>query len=448
MSSGESIGAASGQHAGLAAGERAELEALRAEVARLRDRPERPRHRVSWRTPVASVLILLGCILAPLSVISVWTANEVASTDRYVANITPLIHAPSIQRAVTDDITTAVSSAINVPSRTNQAVAVLNQKGLPRIGTLLQGLSGPLASAVQGFVHTRVATFMASPRAAHLWVQVNTTAHAQVVAALSGRNNGAVKVSNGEVTLDLSPFISDIKADLAARGLTIVNKVPPIHVTLALFPSRDLVKAQTGYRFLNDLKIVLPIVSLLLLALGVYIARGHRRALIAAGLGLAAAMVVLGAALLIVRGAYLNAVPPNVLSSDAAAAAFDILVRFIREGLRTLLVAGLVIAAGAFLTGPSVTAVRIRSAFGAVFGWIRRSGETHGITTGPVGGWTYAHRHALRIGAVALAAIIFVFWGRPTAAVVVLIAVLLLVVLGIIELIGRPPRRVSPASGS
>ncbi len=63
------------------------------------------------------------------------------------------------------------------------------------------------------------------------------------------------------------------------------------------------------------------------------------------------------------------------------------------------------------------------------------------MSTGPVGEWTYTHRRALRVSAVALAALIFVFWGRPTAAVVILIAVLLLVVLGLIELIGRPPAR-------
>jgi hypothetical protein len=61
------------------------------------------------------------------------------------------------------------------------------------------------------------------------------------------------------------------------------------------------------------------------------------------------------------------------------------------------------------------------------------------VSTGPTGRWTYAHRTALRICAVGLAAIIFVFWGRPTAIVVILLAVLLLVVLGLIELIGRPP---------
>jgi hypothetical protein len=64
---------------------------------------------------------------------------------------------------------------------------------------------------------------------------------------------------------------------------------------------------------------------------------------------------------------------------------------------------------------------------------------------GPASRWTYAHRTALRIGAVALAALIFVFWGQPTAAVVIVIAVLLLVVLGLIEVIGRPPAQPAPA---
>ena len=69
----------------------------------------------------------------------------------------------------------------------------------------------------------------------------------------------------------------------------------------------------------------------------------------------------------------------------------------------------------------------------------------HGGESGPASRWTYAHRRALRIGAVALAALIFVFWGQPTAAVVIVIAVLLLVVLGLIEVIGRPPAQPSPA---
>jgi hypothetical protein len=430
----------------LSTSERAELEALRAEVAELRRRPERaPRHRVSWRTPVAVLLIVIGCVLAPLSVVAIWTANQVSDTNRYVANVTPLIQDPAIQNALTDKITNEIITQINVPGLASDASALLTARGLPRVADLLNSFSGSINSALQGFVHGQVHKMVTGPRMESLWVQANRLAHQQLVAALSGRGPSSVSVQNGQVTLDLAPFIQLAKQRLADRGLTIVNKIPIVHVTLALFPSRDLVKAQTAYRLINNLKIVLPILTLLLLGVGIYIARGHRRATIGAGLGLAASMLVLGALLLIVRGTYLNAVPNGVVPSDAAAAAFDILVRFIKIALRALLVVGLVVAAAAFFTGPSVTAVKTRSAFVSGFGWIRHTGESHGLRTGPVGAWTYAHRKGLRIGAVALAAVIFVFQGKPTVAVVIVIVVLLLVVLGLIELIGRPPVEPAPA---
>ena len=100
--------------------------------------------------------------------------------------------------------------------------------------------------------------------------------------------------------------------------------------------------------------------------------------------------------------------PASALPADAAAAAFDILVRFIKTALRTLLVVGLIVAVGALLTGPSTAAVATRSAFSSGLGRIRGGGES----TSPASRWTYTHRHALRIAAVALAALIFIFWGR------------------------------------
>ena len=193
---------------------------------------------------------------------------------------------------------------------------------------------------------------------ANAWTQVNRVASQQLVAVLSGSGgkNGAVGVSNGQVTLDIAPLEAVAKQDLVARGLTIAGKIPIVHATFALFPSKNLAKAQKAYRLINDLKIVLPIVTLVLLGLGVLAARRHRRALIGAGLGFAASMLVLGAGLAIARALYLNSVPASV-PADAAAAAFDILVRFIRTALRTLLVVGLIVAVGAFFAGPSAAAV-------------------------------------------------------------------------------------------
>ena len=89
-------------------------------------------------------------------------------------------------------------------------------------------------------------------------------------------------------------------------------------------------------------------------------------------------MLFLGVDLQIFRSIYLNSVPSNVLPSDAAAALFDTFVRFIKDALRGLLVIGLVVAAAAFFTGPSTTAVRTRSAFASGLGWIRHFGERRG----------------------------------------------------------------------
>ena len=417
------------------------------EVAEPRGRPQQARrHRFSWRTPVAVLLIVAGCVLAPLSVVAVWTANQVSDTSRYVANVTPLIKDPAIQNALTDRLTSEIVTKIDVKARADQAAAELSQKGFTRIGGLLKGVSGSLASGVQGFVHSRIHKIITGPRMANAWVQVNRVASQQLVAVLSGRGgkNGAVGVSNGQVTLDLAPLEAAAKQDLVARGLTIAAKIPVVHKTFPLFPSKNLTKAQGLYRLINDLKIVLPILTLALLGLGVLAARGHRRALIGAGLGFAASMLALGAGLAIARALYLNSVPASA-SADAAAAAFDILVRFIKTALRTLLVAGLVVAVGAFFTGPSTAAVATRSAMSSGLGSLRRGGESAGLSTGPVGSWTYAHRHALRIAAVAIAALVFIFWGHPTAAVTIVIAVLLLVALGLIELVGRPPPHHAPA---
>ena len=422
--------------------ERAELERLRAEVSDLRaaqaGQPPRRRRRIGWRGPMATLLIVIGCILAPVSVVAVWSANQVSDTSRYVDNVKPLIHQPPIQNALTDKVTTAITSHLNVTGYVDQAATLVSGKGLTRLGTLLSSFSPSIASAVAGYIHSTVHKIVTGPRFAQTWVQVNTVAHQQLVGALSGRSS-TVKVVNGQVTIDLAPFINIVKQNLASRGFTLINKLPPIHPTVALFSATDLTKAQSLYRLINDLKIVLPILALVLIGLGVYIARGHRRALIGAGLGFAASMLLLGVALAIARSQYLNTVPNSTLPGDAAAALYDTLIRFIRQALRTLLVVGLVVAAGAFLTGPSVTAVQIRGAFVSGFRWIRQLGERHGVSTGPVGEWTYAHRYVLRIAAVGLFALIFVFWGRPTAPVVILLVVLLLVVLGLIQLIGRPP---------
>jgi hypothetical protein len=133
-----------------------------------------------------------------------------------------------------------------------------------------------------------------------------------------------------------------------------------------------------------------------------------------------------------------------VLTRDAAAAFYDTLVRFLRLGLRTVLVFGLVIALAGFFTGRSTTAVRARAGVRNGIGWLRGGAEQAGFRTGPVGEWVYTYKRVLWIAVIAIAALVLVFWDQPTGRVIVGITLAVLVALVIIEFLGRPPSPAPP----
>jgi len=442
--------------------ERAELERLRAEVATLRSRLRQPAAdrgdrvaaasrtgRQRWRTIVATLLIVLACLLAPLSVVAVWARNQVTNTDRYVATVAPLAEDPAIQNAIADQITAQVFTYIDVRGLTNEVVDALATRGLPpRLADQLQALTVPIASGVEGFTRTQVGKVVQSQAFADAWVQANRVAHDELVKALTGEGGGAITVEDNRVSVNMAPFIQTVKQQLTAAGFTLAARIPEVNASFTLFQSDSITRARSAFNLLNTLGVWLPVIVLILIVLGVYVARDHRRALVGAGLGVALGMLVLALGLAIFRSIYLNGVPADVLPHDAAAVLYDTIVRFLRAGLRTVLVLGLVVAAGAFLTGQSVTAVRTRESLARAIGWLQGGAEQAGLRTGPVGGWVHRHKRALRIGAVVAASLALVFWSRPTGKVVIGLALALLVALAIIEFLGRAPQPTAEASTS
>jgi hypothetical protein len=395
--------------------------------------------RERWRTIVAGVLITLACLLAPLSVLAVWSSTTVSNTDRYVQTVAPLAHDPDVQAAVTDAVTKQVFTYVDVSALTIQLLDRLQGQGLPpRLADQLQALAPPISNGVQGFVHDQVAKVVASPAFATAWTEANRVAHQQIVNVLSGQQGGAVSAKNGAVTVNLGPFVQKVKERLVAQGFTVAANIPAVNTSFTVFQSQDVTKAQGAYRLLNTLGTWLPILALVLLAIGVYVAKSHRRALLAGALGVAGGMLLLGVLLAVVRPLYLGSVPPQV-PHDAAATICDTLVRFLRVSLRTVLAAALVVAAAAFLTGGTVSAVRTREGLSHGIGWLRGGAESAGLRTGRVGSWVFGHRRLLRILVVAGAALALTLWTSPTAGVVLLLAVLALVCLAIVEFLGRPP---------
>jgi hypothetical protein len=401
-----------------------------------------PAGRQRWRTILAVVLIVVGCVLAPLAGVAVWARNQVTNTDRYVRTVAPLAADPAIQQAITDQITTQILAYLDVRGLTNQAADALAARGLgPQLADQLRGFAGPLASGIQSFVRTQVHKIVQSQAFADAWVQANRVAHQALVKTLTGQGDGAVTVEGDTVTLNLAPFIQTVKARLVEGGFALATRIPQVKASFALFQSEQLTQARSAFNLLNTLGNWLPIIAIVLLGIGVSVATDHRRALVGAAVGVAVAMGGLGLSLAVFRTIYLDAVPAALLPHDAAAVLYDTIVAYLRLGLRTILVLALVVAAGALATGRSATAVRTRQRLAAGIGWLGGSAEHAGWRTGPVGIWVYANKQLLRIGAVALAALALVFWGQPTGKTILLLAGLLLVALALIEFLGQPPQR-------
>jgi hypothetical protein len=401
-----------------------------------------PARRQRWRTIVAVLLIVLGCVLAPLAGVAVWARNQVTNTDRYVRTVAPLASDPAIQAAIADQITAQIFTNLDVQGLTNQVVDALDERGLrPQVADQLRGFAGPLASGIQSFVRTEVGKIVQSQAFADAWVQANRVAHQALVKALTGQGGEAVTVEGDTVNLNLAPFIETVKQRLVASGFGLAAQIPEVNASFVLFDVKNLTRARSAFDLLNTLGIWLPIIAIVLIGIGVYVAKDHRRALVGAAIGVAVAMLALALSLAVFRTIYLDAVPAAVLPHDAAAVLYDTIVAYLRLGLRTILVLALVVAGGAFLTGQSATAVRTRQRLTAAIGRLRGGAEHAGWRTGPVGTWVYANKTLLRIAAVTLAALALVFWGLPTGKTVALLAVLLLVALALIEFLGQPPQR-------
>jgi hypothetical protein len=429
--------------------ERDELARLRAEVATLRERAAAPppgraaarRPRRGWlRTTAAVVLVTLGCLLAPLSVAAVWAKSQITDTDRYVATVAPMAEDPAVQAAVTDDVTNRILGYVDVQALTTEAVDRLVASGTlpPELAGALKGLATPISNGVAGFVHDQVANVVSSPAFADAWEEANRIAHEQVVGALTGQGGGAASIENGTVTVNLGPIVQEVKTRLVDRGFSLAERIPAVDTSFTVYSSEDLAKVQDGLRLLTTLGTWMPVVVLVLLAAGVYVARSHRLALVGAGLGVAAAMLVMALALVVVRARYLDAVPTDRLPRDAAGVLFDDLVAFLREGLRAVLVLGLVVGLAAFFTGPSVTAERTRGLLVRGVTATRNGLERTGLHLEPVTRWVAPKRMVLIAVLIVVAAAVLVISSYPSAALVLWLTVGVLAGLFVVQLLATP----------
>jgi hypothetical protein len=394
------------------------------------------------------VLILIGALLAPVAVVGSWARGLMVDTDRYVNTVAPIADDPLVQSALTNRITTAIIDGLNVKELTTQATDAVAGLDLPPIvSSAVQSLQQPLQDAITGFVRKNVTKIVSSDAFSATWQEANKAAHEQIVATLRGDPDALAQISTtGQLTLDITPVIEQVKTRLEAAGFGLVSRIPTITVTFPIASSADLVRLQNAYRAIDVLGALLPWLSLGLLAAGVLAAQRRSRALVVAGLSLAGSMVLLGAALLIGRSLYANSLPPTVQRVDTAVSIYDQVVSLLRVELRVGLVLGLLVAIIAFAAGGTTPARQLRASSSTAAAWVRTAGDRRGISTGPVGTWLDQQRTLVRVVVIALAALALVLADTLTPAYVITVFAIALLVLGLATLAARPRPRTEEAA--
>jgi hypothetical protein len=354
-------------------------------------------------------VLVLACLLAVLSVVAVFARNELLNTDAYVKTVAPLASNPAIQTQVAKQVSTNLLARVDLEQ---QLAGALRPKA--------QALAKPIAAGVATLTNDLALKVVQSKQFANLWVSVNRASHKQLVAVLTGSSEGAVSSKNGKATINLGQVEVEVKQKLDARGLTMFNKVPAVKgLDFVLFQSSDLTKVQQLTKWLNDLAIVLPIVTLLCFAADVVLTRNRRRGLVRAAAGLALSMALILVVLGVARNQYLSGLSPSQ-SVQANSAVIDIVTEALKRGIRIILVIAAVVAILALLAGDR----RVRA-------WLSKRSERGGPRSSRTLDFVLLHRAVVQWLIVVAGALALVIWPSPTTLVAVVVVAIALLLAGV-----------------
>ena len=376
-----------------------------------------------WRRIVGTILLVVGCVLVPLSLSAVWVRNTLLDTDNYVSTVGPLASDPHVQQAVANRVTDALVNDATVEKKISAALP-------PRASFL----AAPLTDGVRSAVDRATLRLAQSSRFATLWERVNRRAHEALVNVLTG--GGRVTTQNGTVAVNVEQIVENVKQRLDARGITVLDdvQVPPDKQQLVIVQSKDLEQVQGLVDLLQTIAWVLPVLALACFAAAIGLSGNRRRTIMRGAIGVAFAVAVQLVLLKAGRNLYLDAVTTKKSTPGAAGAVWDQLTSFLRTSGLTAIAIALVIAFAAWVVGPSSAAVSVRGWWHRAFGTARGSGAE---APGPVAVFVAGHKALLRGIGVAIAFLVLIVWNHPTALSVVVVGIALVVYLAVLELLGR-----------
>ncbi|WP_157560941.1 hypothetical protein [Humibacter albus] len=391
-------------------------------------------------TVLATVLVVIGALLAPVAVVSTWAQRELTDTSYFVDTFAPLAKKPAVQDLVVSETVSAIEANVDIEGITSDVFDGLDGLGLPpRASGALNALQAPLVAGIKSLITSSVTKFVQSDAFSQIWTQALTTTHKQLLATLSGDKNAAVTVGpNGKIGLQLGPIIETIKKRLVDQGFTFAKSIPKIDKTIVIAQSSAVTLYIGLYNLVVAVGIWLPWVALVFLAAGVLVARRRVIALVWASAALGVTMVLMGTGITIGRTVFQLSVS-NVIPADAAGVIYASILGFVQSIVVAVAVLAFTVLVVTVFSGPFRWARALRHYAGNGFDRARRGAEKYGISTGATGQWIYRQRVLLRVLVALIAAAIVLFVRPLTGPLIVWTAVVAVLVVAALELVARPP---------
>ena len=430
------------------------IEELEAENTTLRERdlaqstepisrdtvPETRKRRGWWWTVLATVLIVLGALLAPIALVASWSKTVLTDTDQFVATYAPLSEDPRIQAYVVDEALLVINEQIDIPQITSDVIDGITELGTgPRATEALELLKGPAASGVQSLIENGVTTFVESEAFSNVWASALRISHTQLVKAMGADPDAALQLGDdGSVGIQLGPIIEAVKSALLDQGIDLANQIPAVDRTIVIAQSDALASVQLAYGAAVTLGSWLPWIAILLLAAGVLVARRRPIALIWAAISLALSMGLALAGFVVGSLALVSALSPGSLPAGVTSLLYETVAGDMRATAVAVLVLAIVVALVGWLAGPFAVPRRLRGFANEGAAALRNAAERRGITTGRVGVWVYTRRTLLRAAIAVIAAAVVLIVRPVTVGLTLWTLVLAGIALLILELVQRP----------
>lgn len=306
-----------------------------------------------WRPVLAWVALVLAALIVLVSSLTVWVRRQALNTDAWVNASGQLLEEPEVRTALANYLVEELFTSVDVPGTLQQA--------LP---SQLDPLAAAAAATLRGAAVNQAQALLASPRVQKVWEEANRIAHQNFIAIVDEEDTNLLKSYNGNVVLDLRPMLDRLRAQVGIsperRQLTSGQ--------IVLLRADQLEGARKAVHGVRVLSVALALVALALFIVAIWLGEGRRRRIIAAaGWSFILICVILG----LVRRLGGNYVVDSLVNSDsvrpAANAAWYVGTSLLRDVALGLLVYGIVILIGLWVSGPGRWAVGVRRALAPVF---------------------------------------------------------------------------------